>query len=181
MQSEWDPNALVHTAGRVGHSVLTAVSSLATVQKDFFQGADLGDGNNYNPAGLPMLGTDIVLTTASSALMLNGTSITAGSLNILNNSSYMISNNTAGATNSDLILAPQGGNIVGANGGDAIYLGGSNSHLTLQSANGGAGTGLLTVQVVGNIDVAQATSSVDISASLRTSPSRSSRRPARAS
>ncbi len=152
-------------------SLITASLAPAATQKDFFQNSDLNNGNNYNPAGLPSLSFDVLLTTPATALMLNGASLSMSSLNQLNASSYVISNNTPAATNSDIILAPQGGNSIGANGNDAIYLGGANANLTIQGANGGGGTGLLTLQVVGNIDVAQASSTVTLSAALRTSAS----------
>lgn len=130
--------------------VLATISALATTQKDFFQNANLNDGNNYNPSGLPSFGTDLLLTTAATALTLNGTSLDISSLNQTNNAAYLISNGS-------ISLRPLGGNVIGANNNDAIYLGGNNSSLTIQVPLGLAGS---------NLDVAQAGSTLNISGSI---------------
>jgi autotransporter-associated beta strand protein len=138
---------------------LATVSGLATVEKDFFQNADLNNGNNYNPPGLPVGGlgggSDVLLTTTSTSLTVNGGSLTMGSLNQLNNLAYVISD---GGT---ITLNPFN-NVVGANANDAIYLGGSNSSLSI--------LGTLSLQVSGsgicNFDVAQAGSTLNVAARI---------------
>ncbi|MBA3963929.1 MAG: autotransporter-associated beta strand repeat-containing protein [Chthoniobacterales bacterium] len=165
-------------------SLLTAVSalvfscfgaaiSLAGTEKDFYQNTDLDNPGNYNPAGLPTGSSDVLFTTSTTALMLNGAALSMNSLNQINSSAYLISNNTAGSTSSSINAAPLGGNSIGADPFDAIYLGGHESSLTIQGPNGsGTGTGTLSLSVpLGNLDVAQSDSVLNISAQLLASTS----------
>ncbi len=146
---------------------LVSVTSLAGTEKDFFQNTDLNNGSNYTPPGLPTGSSDVLLTTNAAVLMLNGASLSMSSLNETNNFAYVISNNTLGSTNSSIGLAP-GGNSIGADPFDAIYLGGNNSSLTIQGPNGsGNGNGTLSLSIPsGNLDVAQAGSVLSISAQI---------------
>ncbi len=134
--------------------VLSCVSGFASVQKDFFQGNDLSIGNNYNPAGVPTSGSDLLLTTTSTALTLNGASLTMSSINQLNNSAYTIANGS-------FTLSPSG-NVVSPNPSDVIYLGGSNSNLTIATPL------LLTF---GTINVAQSGGVLNLTGSVSTNPS----------
>ncbi len=70
--------------------------------------------------------SDVLLTTASTALTLNGASLNMSSLNQLNNTNYTISNGS-------LSLSPSG-NVVGANASDVIFLGGNSSNLTIATS-----------------------------------------------
>lgn len=144
-------------------------SSSAGTPKNFFQNSDLNDGNNYSPVGLPSSANDVLLTTSAAALNLSGTDLSMGSLNQTNDAAYTISNNTSGSTSSFVTLAG-GMNSIGANPNDLIFLGGATSSLTLQGANGGTGTGTLIVSTPqpGNLDVAQANATLNISATFNT-------------
>src|SRR4051794_40279992 len=83
------------------------VSAIASVQTEFFQNADMSDGMNYSPPGLPSSTSDVVLTTPFQSLTVNGASILVSSLNELNNSAYTISNG-----NLSLVPSNGGGNSV---------------------------------------------------------------------
>ena len=101
-------------------------STLGGIPKNFFQNQDLNDGSNYSPAGTPTDANDVLLTTSSSALVLNAANLAMGSLNQFNNMAYVISNNTAGSTNSLLALGSfNSGNLLGGDPNDLIYLDGS--------------------------------------------------------
>src|SRR4051794_26638721 len=119
---------------------LAAIPVLATVEKDFFQNADLSNAANYSPSGVPGSASDVLLTTSSTALTLNGASLSMSSLNQLNNVPYNISSGS-------IFLGPLSGNVVSPGANDAIYLGGSNSSLAIQ--------GSVSLQVRGDIDVTQ--------------------------
>ena len=125
------------------------ISAIASVQTEFFQNADMSDGMNYSPPGLPSSTSDIVLTTNFQSLTVNGTIITGSSLNQLNNSAYTISNG-----NLTLVPGNGGGNSVSPNSADAIYLGGSASHLTIAAQS--------TFALDCNVDVAQAGGILDL-------------------
>jgi hypothetical protein len=149
----------------------TAPLSLAGTQKSFFQGSDLNVAGNYNPAGLPSSSSDILITTPATALMLNAAPLNLCSLNLTaDNVAYTISNNTATSTGSSIDLDPfmNGGNSISGEAGDAIYLGGVNSSLTIQRANGGTGSGGLSLgsNSGGLLNVAQASSTLSISAPI---------------
>lgn len=145
-------------------------TGFAGTQKSFFQNNNLNDGNNYSPAGLPSSANDVLLTTSAAALNLSGASLSMGSLNQTNTAAYTISNNASDSTGSVIVL--EGGtNTVGADPNDLIYLGGATSSLTLQGANGGTGSGILVLglnQSGGNLDVAQANATLNISATFNT-------------
>ncbi|MDQ6656023.1 MAG: hypothetical protein M3Y80_09445, partial [Verrucomicrobiota bacterium] len=150
------PRTLLATAALSIFLVAATPSSRASIQKQFFQNGDLTDGNNYSPSGVPTSTTDILLTTPVLALTLNSGSIGAASLNQLNNSAYTISNGS-------LTLVPQfgGGNSVSPSSADAIYLGGTSSHLTIQATAGFA--------MASNLDVAQSGAVLDLAGTVNVS------------
>ena len=76
----------------------------ARTEKDFFQGSELANGNNYSPLGFPTSANDLLLTTPATALTLNGTSLVIGSLNQTNNLSYTIANNNPGTLDSTVVV-----------------------------------------------------------------------------
>lgn len=150
---------------------------VARTQKNFFQGSDLNDGNNYNPAGLPSDSFDVLLNTPPTTLTLSAAVLNMGSLNVTaDNVAYTISNNTATSTNSTIFLANLigTGNSISGHADDVIFVGGMNSSLTIQGANGGSGSGGLSLGsgIGGSLNVAQASSNLTISApiALGTSP-----------
>ena len=152
----------------VACALLLNSTVFAGTQKTFFQNGDLNDANNYNPAGLPSSSDDVLLTTAVTALTLNAATLQLDSLNVTSSASYVISNNTSTSTDSTLSLLPfsAGGNSIAPSGLDAIYLGAANSSLTIQGPNAGTGTGplMLSLNFGGNVDVAQPTGVLNISA-----------------
>jgi len=149
----------------------TSPPCFAGTKKDFFQGTDLNDANNYNPAGLPSGSSDVLLTTPFTALVLNAAVLQMCSLNLTaDNVAYTISNNTATSTGSGISLDPfmGGGNSISGQAGDLIFVGGMNSSLTIQGVNSGTGSGSLSLGsgVGGSFDVAQASSTLNISAAI---------------
>ncbi len=109
------------------------------------------------------------MSSSAIALTLNGTNLTMGSLNQVNNLSRTISNNDPGTTNSTLTLGGgDGNNAIGGDVADLIYLGCSSCSLTFQRANGGDGIGVLNLSTVqsGRFDVAQGNATLNISSNV---------------
>jgi hypothetical protein len=69
---------------------------MAGTLKEFSQGSNLADGNNYTPSGTPTMAHDVLLATEESILT-GGRQTTMSSLNQTNEANYTIG--------SDLTLA----------------------------------------------------------------------------
>ncbi len=139
----------------------------ARIPKDFFQNSDLLEPSNYLPSGLPSRDNDVVITTPSSVLGLDAANLTVGSLNQINESSYTISNNAKGTTESLLTIGIDGGrNDTSPNPLDVIYLNCAACTLTLQRANGGDGIGPLRISAAGQVNVVQPGATLSISSDL---------------
>jgi autotransporter-associated beta strand protein len=141
----------------------------ARTLKDFFQNSDLTAPGNYAPPSVPTGSDDVLLSSSAIALTLNGTTLTMGSVNQVNNLSRTISNNDPNATNSTLMLAGgDGNNTLGGNVADLIYLGCASCGLTFQGPNGGDGIGVLALSTAqsGRFDVAQAGATLNITSNF---------------
>jgi autotransporter-associated beta strand protein len=149
-----------------------AIGSLPVAEarplKDFFQNSDLTNGANYLPAGTPTGDNDVVLTSPASAVTLNASNLTMGSVNQTVNVSRTVSNNAAGSTNSSISLGGGPGvNTFAPDPADLIYLGCPSCSLTLQGPNGDDGLGVLRLSFSGggNLNVAQG-ATLNVSAAL---------------
>ncbi len=151
--------------------VLTALLAASVAQtegrtpKEFANGSDLTNPNNYSPAGLPSNANDVLLLTGSNSLSIDATTLNMGSLNTFNAASYTISNNTAGSTNSTLNLGGGDGvNSISGVSTDLIYTGAATSTFTFERINGGNGIGQLGVFFAqgGTLNVAQSGAMLDM-------------------
>jgi autotransporter-associated beta strand protein len=147
-------------------TALTLLTLLATsvivaearTVKDFFQNSDLTVPANYAPPGVPSGSDDVLLSSSAVVLTLNGSNLTMGSLNQVDNVSRTISNNEPSTANSTLTLGGgDGSNVVGGHVDDLIYVGCASCSLTLQGPNGGNGIGVLNLGTAqsGRLNVAQ--------------------------
>src|SRR3954452_3106506 len=80
----------------------------ARTPKELFQNGDLTNANNYSPAGIVTSANDLLLSTSTTALTLNGTTLSAGSINQTNNLAYTLSNNAPGTANSTITIGVSG-------------------------------------------------------------------------
>jgi hypothetical protein len=111
-----------------------AESSWGGTEKDFFEGSDLSNANNYNPAGVPTNQNDVLLTTTSNAL---SGSLTVNSLSQTNSNTYTMDGVDVDTTSVNSISGSF----------DAVYLGGNATNLTI-------GT-LVLDNTIGALNVAQ--------------------------
>ncbi len=166
--------SLLYTPTRATSVFFLLLAGISLVQartaKDFFQNSELSDGNNYSPTGTPTENNDVRLTSPVTVLSLNGTNLSAGSVNQTNNLSYTIVNNNPGTTDSTLQLG--GGdeiNTIGGNRADVVYLGCASCSLTFQGPNAsedGIGVLKLLLKPVTQFNVAQAGAALNIASDL---------------